>query len=154
MWIDLRTPGALVLACALTAGCDALNWLKDSPASPSPTVSLDAFAGKWVTSRSALPATSCGALAYTVTPVTATTANVTFDATCASTIHVTGAGTGKVTGSALDWSAQGLVSQGGINCPFTIASGKATEDAGGIKVVYTGTVCGIPVSGDEVLKKQ
>jgi hypothetical protein len=151
---NLRLPGALALVCCVTAACDALSRLNDGPASPTPAVSLDAFAGKWVTSRSALPATSCGALAYMVTPVTASSANVTFDATCAGTIHVTGAGTGKVAGSALDWSAQGLVSQGGINCPFTFDNGKATEDEGGIKLVYTGTVCGIPVSGSEVLKKQ
>lgn len=143
---------ALALVCCLTAGCDVFSK-KESPTSPTPAVSLDAFAGKWVTSRSALPATSCGALNYTVTPVTATTANVTLDATCAN-IHVTGAGTGKINGSALDWTAQGLVSQGGVNCPFTFTNGKATEEAGGIKVVYTGTVCGIAVSGDEVLKKQ
>jgi len=77
---------------------------------------------------------------------------VTLDATCAN-IHVTGAGTAKVTGSTLEWTAQGLVSQGGVNCPFTFTDGKATEDAGGIKIVYTGTICGIAVSGDEVLKK-
>ena len=149
---DLRIAGALALLCSLTAGCDAFNK-KATPTSPSPAVSLDAFAGKWVTARSALPATSCGALAYTVTPVSASTANVTFDATCAGTIKVTGTGTGKVTGSTLEWNAQGVVSQGGLNCPFTFSNGKTTEDAGGIKVVYSGTVCGIQVSGDEVLKK-
>jgi len=148
---NLRPVGALALACCLTAGCDVFDK-KDSPTSPTPAASLDAFAGKWVTARSALPATSCGALNYTVTPVSATTANVTLDATCAN-IHVTGAGTAKVTGSTLEWTAQGLVSQGGVNCPFTFTDGKATEDAGGIKIVYTGTICGIAVSGDEVLKK-
>ena len=48
---------------------------------------------------------------------------------------------------------QGLVAQGGVNCPFTFTNGKATEDAAGIKVVYSGTVCGIPVSGTETVKK-
>ena len=81
-------------------------------------------------------------------------ANVTFSATCASTIEVTGTGTGKMNGATLEWTAQGLVGQGGTNCPFSIPNGKATEETGGgIKVSYTGTVCGIPVSGSEVVKK-
>ena len=149
---DLLPVAGLALACCLTTACDLFDK-KESPTSPTPAVSLDAFAGKWVTSRSALPATSCGALTYTVTPLSASTATVTFDATCASSIRVTGTGTGKVTGSTLEWNAQGSVSQGGITCPFTFTNGKTTEDAGGIKVVYSGTVCGIQVSGDEVLKK-
>jgi hypothetical protein len=145
---------ALALACALAPGCDALDKLKKSPTTPDATaVSLDALAGTWVTSRSAAPATSCGAVKYIVTPLTTTSATVTFSATCATNIQVNGSGTGKVNGSSLDWSAQGLVTQGGLNCPFNFTNGKATEDTGGVKIVYSGTVCGIPVSGDEVLKK-
>ncbi|MEO8077163.1 MAG: hypothetical protein ABI818_12600 [Acidobacteriota bacterium] len=40
------------------------------------------------------------------------------------------------------------------NLPFSFPNGKATQDAAGIKIVYSGTVCGIPVSGDEVLQRQ
>ena len=66
---NLLPVAGLALACCLTTACDLFDK-KESPTSPTPAVSLDAFAGKWVTSRSALPATSCGALTYTVTPVT------------------------------------------------------------------------------------
>jgi hypothetical protein len=150
----LRTIAALALACCLTAACDALKKTTETPTTPTPaTISLDALAGTWVTSRSATPATGCGAVKYTVTPVSATSANVTFSATCASTIQITGTGSGKVNGAALDWTSQGLVSQGGVNCPFTFPNGRATEETGGVKIVYSGTVCGIPVSGEEVLKK-
>jgi hypothetical protein len=90
---------------------------------------------------------------YTVTPLSTTAANVTFAGTCAGSIAVTGTGSGKVNGSTLEWAAQGLVAQGGVNCPFTFTNGKATEDAEGIKVVYSGTVCGIPVSGTETVQK-
>jgi hypothetical protein len=144
------------LACA-AAGCDLFNRVKEdaSPTSPSsPAVSLEAFAGTWSSTTATTPATGCGSLKYTVTPVSASSANVTFAATCASSIQLNGTGTGKVNGSALDWTAQGLVAQGGVNCPFTFANGKATEEsAGGIKVTYGGTVCGIPVSGTELVKK-
>jgi len=152
----LRTLTALAASVMLTAGCDALDKLTDkNPTSPSPSsVSLEAFAGTWTSTSAATPATGCGNLKYTVTPLNTSSANVTFAGTCAGNIQVTGTGTGKVNGSTLEWSAQGLVGQGGINCPFTFPDGKATEEAGGgLKVVYSGTVCGIPVSGSEIVRK-
>lgn len=156
----LRKSLALFAVCSIVAGCGMLDRFKDDDEDGSPTapggtaVSLDVFAGTWTSSSASLPATGCGNIKYTVTPVSSTSANVTFQATCASSIAVTGSGTGKVNGSSLDWTAQGLVAQGGVNCPFAFTNGKATEDAaGGIKVVYSGTVCGIPVSGTETVQK-
>ena len=150
----LRILSVLVLAAA-AAGCDLFK--KDSepttPTSPTPTVSMNVFAGTWASATASTPATGCGTVKYTVTPVNTTTANVTFQATCATNIQVTGSGTGQLNGSSLDWSAQGLVGQGGVNCPFSFTNGKAVEDPGGVKVTYSGTVCGIPVSGTEVVKK-
>jgi hypothetical protein len=153
---SVRLIGAVAAACALTTGCDALSKLTDrSPSAPDPAaVSLEAFAGTWTSTSAATPATGCGNVHYTVTPTSTTVANVAFTATCAGTIDVAGSGTGKVTGSTLEWTAQGVVGQGGTNCPFTFPNGKATEDAaGGIRVSYAGTVCGIPVSGSEIVKK-
>lgn len=150
----------MLALCAVLGGCGMLDRLKDedddgSPTSPSaPTVSLDVFAGAWTSATASTPSTGCGNVTYTVTPVSTTAANVTFQGTCASSIVVTGSGSGQLNGSSLDWTAQGLVSQGGVNCPFTFTNGKATQDAiGTIKVVYSGTVCGIPVSGTETVKK-
>jgi hypothetical protein len=151
---------ALALACALTAGCDLLSK-KDtststtSPTSPtSPTTTVDAFAGTWQSVTASTPPAGCGNVKYTVTPTTASSANVTFSATCAANIAVTGSGSGTLSGSTIAWSASGLVGQGGVNCPFTFPNSKATLDATGQMVVnYTGTVCGIPVSGTETVKK-
>jgi len=148
---------ALVVACALAAGCDLLNKKNattDSPTSPSPTTSIDAFAGTWQSVTATTPPTGCGNLKYTVTPTTATSANVSFTATCASNITVTGSGAGTLSGSAITWSATGLVGQGGVNCPFNFPSNKSTLGADNqIVVSYAGTVCGIPVSGSETVKK-
>ena len=150
---------AFVLCCAMTTGCDLLS--KKDPASTStsptgpttPAVSVDAFAGTWASVTPSTPATGCGNLKYTVTPTTTSAANVTFAATCAGNINVTGSGVGTLSGSVITWSASGLVGQGGVNCPFTFTNSKATLDAGQILVNYTGTVCGIPVSGTETVKK-
>src|SRR5437762_10461086 len=152
-----RFGAAVATVCLLTAGCDVIDKLTGkNPTSPSSSssASVGDFAGTWVTSSSALPASSCGAVKYTVTPATSTSANVTFSATCAGNIEVNGNGTGTISGSALDWNAQGTVTQGSLSCPFNFTNGKATQEAtGGVRIVYNGTVCGIPISGDEVLKK-
>jgi hypothetical protein len=148
---------AFAVACTMTAGCDLLSK-KDSSSTPTspttPTTTLDAFAGTWASITPSTPPTGCGNLKYTVTPTTASSANVTFTATCAGNINVTGSGSGTLSGSAINWSASGLVGQGGVNCPFTFTNSKATLDATGqVVVAYTGTVCGIPVSGTETVKK-
>lgn len=149
----------MIALCAPFAGCSLFDRFSNgddeegSPTDPA-TVSLDAFAGTWTSSTASTPATGCGNVTYTVTPVGSNSANVTFAATCASSININGNGTAKVSGSALQWSAQGLVGQGGVNCPFSLPNGKATPgEAGTVTVTYSGTVCGIPVSGTETVKK-
>ena len=156
---------ALILTLALgVSGCGLLPGSKDStsttttPTSPTtttPALSMDAFAGTWASSTASTPATGCGNVKYTVTPVSTTSANVVFAGTCGGNITVNGSGTGTLSGSTLAWAASGLVSQGGVNCPFSFTNGKATPDSTGatITVTYAGTVCGIPVSGTETVKK-
>jgi hypothetical protein len=158
------TTAALVLACVLAAGCDLLNNKNSSsssaPTSPTtpttPAASITAFAGTWQSAATtSLPVTGCGNLTYTVTPTGTSSANVTFAATCASNITVNGSGSGTLAGSIITWSASGLVGQGGVNCPFTFNNNTATIDtaANTVQVAYTGSVCGIPVSGSETVKK-
>src|SRR5687768_10950935 len=100
-----RFAAACVLACVFSAGCD-LPFLggkdKDGPTSPTsptgPTTSVDAFAGTWTSITVTNPATGCGNFKYTVTPTTTSSANVTFSATCAGNIAVTGSGAGTLSG--------------------------------------------------------
>ena len=155
----LSFSAALVLTCVLAGGCNLFDKKKDdsssTPTSPSSTaVNMDAFAGTWSSVSASTPPTGCGNVKYTVTPLSATSGNVTFSATCGGNIAVNGTGNGTISGSTLNWSATGLVSQGGVNCPFNLPNGKATQDSSGqVVVTYSGTVCGIPVSGTETVKK-
>ncbi len=159
-----RVSAVLLFACVLTAGCDVISSLtgkKDktsdtttSPTGPSGSTSMDAFAGTWSSATASTPASGCGNLKYTVTPTTTTSAAVSFTATCASNITVNGSGAGTLNGNTIDWSASGLVAQGGVNCPFTFTNSKAALGTDGqIAVNYNGNVCGIPVSGTEMVKK-
>ena len=152
----LTGPPAIVAIIALVAasGCDLLNK-KDSPTAPSsPTASLDQFVGTFTSASVATvgPA-SCGNLHYLVTPTSTTAATVTFTATCATNIQVAGNGTGTLSGSTLGWGAQGTITQGDLTCPFSFANGTATAEGTGLRVNYSGTVCGIAVSGSELLAK-
>lgn len=150
----LATLLVLGLACTAAAGCDLFKKDSDTtPTTPTPNVSLDVFTGSWASITASTPATGCGNIKYTVTPVTSTTANVTFTGTCASNIQVTGTGAGTISGSALQWTAQGSVTQGTLTCPFNFTNSQAVQDTAGIKVTYSGTVCGIAVSGSELVKK-
>ena len=156
-----RLSCVLMLTCILAGGCDLLDRNKDksssseTPTSPSPTgASMDAFAGTWSSVSASTPATGCGNVKYTVVPVSASSATVSFGATCGGNINVNGTGSGTMSGSTLNWSATGVVGQGGVNCPFSLPNGKATQDTSGqVVVTYAGTVCGIPVSGTETVKK-
>ena len=159
--MKLRAATAVfILACALTTGCELLTKKDATPTSPTPTtpttpaVAIEAFAGTWTSITPSTPPAGCGNLKYTITPTSATAANVSFTATCAGNITVTGSGNGTLSGSVVTWTAGGLVGQGGVNCPFTFTNNKATLESNGQVVVnYTGTVCGIPVSGTETVKK-
>jgi len=152
-----RISAVILIAAVFTAGCDLFNKKdedSETPTSPTSSVSLDGFAGTWSSVTPSTPATGCGNVKYTVIPTTASSANVAFSATCGGNIAINGSGPGAISGSALNWSTSGLVAQGGVNCPFTFSNNKATLDANGqIAVAYTGTVCGIPVSGTETVKK-
>lgn len=150
---------ALLLTFALTSGCDLLSGDdKDgTPSSPTPTGSLDPFVGTFTSSSTTAPSpTSCNNVRYTVTPTSATSATITFSATCAGNVAVNGNGAGTLSGTTLNWNAQGTVSQGGLTCPFTFPSGSNTavpDGTDGVKINYSGTVCGIAVSGSEVARK-
>jgi len=155
---------ALALAAVLTAGCDLLPNNKNSSTTTSPTspttpttASISSFAGTWqsATAATTLPITGCGNLTYTVTPTGANSAAVVFAATCASNISVNGSGSGTLSGNVITWSAGGLVGQGGVNCPFSFNNNTATIDSttNQVAIAYNGTVCGIPVSGSETVKK-
>lgn len=164
-----HTVAAVVLACGLVAGCNlltpdsttssttpSLTGTSSTTTTSGPSVNIDAFAGTWQnTAGVSVTPTGCGNLSYTVTPIGTASANVTFTATCASNISVSGSGSGTLAGSTITWSATGLVGQGGVNCPFSFSNNTATIDSTNTQVTinYTGTVCGIPVSGSQTVTK-
>jgi hypothetical protein len=143
----------LAIACMLAAGCAA-----NDPSGTSPTGSaavLEALAGTWTlgSSSAALPA-SCTALDYTVTPGSdGNSATVAFSGLC-SGVEGSGSGKATVSGSKLNWSADGTATRSGLTCSFSFTDGTAALEGSGVRVTFAGTVCGLPVSGSELLQRK
>jgi hypothetical protein len=144
---------ALCLAVAgSTAACLGYESGK-SPTSPSAAGS-GSLMGNW-TSSSLIPTPStCADFKWNVTEQTATSARGSFSATCANDLKLTGTAQGSLTGSTIDWSAQGVASAPGISgCNITL---KGTAEIGvtSIRVPYSGDTCLGKVSGVETLSRR
>jgi hypothetical protein len=139
--------------CLLAAACADTHQSGVSPTGSSGV--LDALAGTWAlaSSSATLPA-GCTALDYTVTRSgDGNSGLVAFNGVCAG-VEASGSGTGTVSGSTLNWTAEGTATRGGLSCPFTFGEGTARPEGGGVRVTFAGTLCGLPVSGTELLQRK
>jgi hypothetical protein len=145
---------ALCLAVAgAAAACFGYERGK-SPTGPS-AGGTGSLLGNW-TSSSLIPTPStCADFKWNVTEQTATSARGSFSATCANDLKLTGTAQGTLTGSTIDWSAQGLASAPGVpgGCEIKL---KGTAEIGvtSIRVPYEGDTCLGKVNGVETLQKR
>jgi hypothetical protein len=58
-----------------------------------------------------------------------------------------------VSGSTLNWTAEGTATRAGVSCPFSFTEGTAALEGTGVRVTFAGVVCGLPVSGSELLQR-
>ena len=145
-------PLALV-ACLLAAGCAMSDQSGVSPSGSAAV--LDGLAGAWTlgSTSPALPA-ACSALDYTVAKsADGTSGAIQFKGVCAG-VEGRGSGTGTVTGSTLNWTAEGTATRSGVSCPFSFTQGTAALEGNGVRVTFAGSVCGLPVSGSELLQRK
>jgi hypothetical protein len=143
---------ALLLAAVGVSGCEFLDNDVTTPGGGT-----QAFNGTWASTSSSttVSPSACGNLQWQITEITATTASGTFTATCAGGVRVTGNAAGTLTGTTLNWTASGTAAPSqGPSCPFTLTGTAVPESATAIRVHYSGTVCGIVVSGSEVMQKK
>lgn len=128
-----------------------------SPTSPSTSASttssaLTALSGTWASSPSSAGATAvsgvCSNTQYTVTPVGTDRATVTYGATCMG-IAIRGTGDGVASGNTVTWNTAGSAGP----CGFTLNGTATPVNNSSARITYSGTVCGMPVSGSEVLTR-
>jgi hypothetical protein len=98
---------------------------------------------------------ACSQIEYTVSPTSDTSASIEYAGTCAG-FTVRGSGAGTLVGSTLTWHADGTIERAGAPaCAFSFANSTATpEGTDAIRLTYAGTVCGVPVSGSEVVRRR
>jgi hypothetical protein len=127
--------------------------------SGSATSTIANFGGTWVSGSAgaggalAGAADACSQLEYKLTPSADNrSGTVTFNATCVG-ITAQGSGSGVLTGDVLGWNARGTASRSGLSCDFSFDNSTAALEGSGVRVTYRGTVCGLPVSGSELLRR-
>jgi hypothetical protein len=136
---------ALLTAPILFAACG--NSTSDTPTTPTPTI--NSFSGTWRSSTVTSVNGACTSMNWTITPTGATSATIAYSATC-SGVAVTGTGNGTLNSNTLNWTTSGSAAN---NCSFGL-SGTAVPDSGAdLRVTYSGTVCGLPVSGTDTLHR-
>lgn len=141
----------LAAASALVAaGC--LDFEHKSTLGPTAS-GLSALAGTWTSGNIIPSAASCTDFRWNVTEQTGTSASGSFSATCAGDLKLTGTARGTLTGSTINWTAQGNATAPGLpSCAITL-NGTAEIGTDSIRVPYTGDTCLGKVSGVETLRR-
>lgn len=162
----MMSGATLAAALSLVAACAAspASPGRASTVTPTQSISIDYFVGDWtpaLTTSGSLNGTptGCSQFDYTIAKIDATSANVTYNLVC-DNYHVKGTASGLFQDAELRWKASGMVAEGNVTCPFAFTDNTAapfTSDyiAGDkILVTYNGTVCGIALGGDYLLKRK
>ena len=141
---------AVAVAAVVSAGCFDLS---KSSAAPSGSGSL--LACSWRSVSGTSPNEACTNFHWTVTEYTGSTASGAFSATCYGNVQVAGTAHGTLTSVTLvTWGLTATANGPGLppSCPILL-TGTATLGGDTITIPYTGTICGAPVSGTEIMKK-
>jgi hypothetical protein len=148
---------ALGLWAVLALGACTGDSRATSPASPSSLpATADTFVGAWTsaTAGASSPIAACSRFEYAVDKASERTVNLKVAATCAG-VTLDAIGNGTLAASSLSWDAHGTATgPSGTGCAFSFADSSATPLSDGtIRIDYKGKVCGVPVSGSEIVRK-
>lgn len=145
----------LVLCVAVAASTSACFGFETGNTATGPSASgSGSLLGSW-TSSSLIPTPStCADFKWTVSEQTTTSARGSFSATCANDLKLTGTAQGTISGSTINWSAQGKANAAGVvNCDISL-QGTAEIGITTIRVPYSGDTCLGKVSGVETLSRR
>jgi len=147
--------GVVIATVVCLSGCGMLGLGGEGEGSANPveptSPSGAAYLGTWrSTSTGSASLDGCSQFDWQATGVQGSTVFGSFTATCAG-FQLVGNGTGTPNGSGLDWSALGTATKASVTCPYTLTGPATTKGTQTIEVVFSGTVCGISVSGTEEL---
>ena len=121
---------------------------------PTGSTGVAALLGSW-TSASIVPSPStCTDFKWNVTEQTGNSARGSFSATCANDLKLSGTAQGTLSGSVINWNAQGTASAPALPACAVSLTGTAEIGIDSVRVPYSGDTCAGRVSGVEVLRRQ
>lgn len=146
---------SLSVCCAVAMAATGCIGFERKSTSTGPTASgMGALLGNWASSNLVPSPSSCSDFRWNVTEQTSTSAKGSFSATCAGDLRLTGTAQGTLSGSVVNWNAQGTANAAGlVSCAISL-TGTAELGSDSIRVPYSGETCLGRVSGVEVLRKQ
>jgi len=139
-----------------TTGCYGLDNLFKSPTSDSSSSSsVPSYLGTWDGPTLTAPAAqTCSGLEWKITTQTGAQITGDFTATCAGGINLVGTLVATVSdATAIPWAASGNATQGTTSCTFTLTGTGTLQGSTNIAVSYSGTACGVPLSGSDTIKR-
>jgi hypothetical protein len=141
----LLTLSAALMLLVTLAACN-----RTTSATPTtPTTPISAFTGTWRSTSTSTGSGACTAIDWSITPATLTSATIAYTATCAG-VPVSGTANGTLNGATLNWTTTGTAANA---CPYTLSGTAVPDNTTDLRVAYSGTVCSVPVSGSDVLRR-
>lgn len=152
--LSMTVIGALAICASACLGLDDL--FSKSPTTPTESSStVRNYLGTWTgpaTSNYPTPQ-SCGNMKWNITSQSGAQINGEFQASCAGGTTLNGTVVATHSETAIPWAASGTATQGSTTCPFTLTGTGTFQGTSNILVTYAGTVCSVPVSGSETIKR-
>ena len=145
----------LGVCCLLAVGSWGCFGYERRSTATSPTGSgVAALLGSWSSTNVVPSPSTCTDFKWNVTEQSANSARGSFSATCANDLKLSGTAQGTLSGSVVNWSAQGTASAAGLpSCAISLV-GTAEIGVDSIRVPYSGDTCAGRVNGVEILRRQ
>jgi hypothetical protein len=140
-----------VAVAALSAACIGFER-KSSVTGPSAS-GISTLMGSWSSTNIIPTPSSCTDFQWNVSEQTGTSARGSFTATCAGDLRLSGTAQGTLSGSTVNWSAQGTATAPGLSSCNISLTGTAEITVDAVRVPYSGTTCLGNVSGTEILRR-
>jgi hypothetical protein len=138
---------------AATSGCFGYER-RSTVNEPTGSTGVAALVGNWTSVNGVPSPSTCTDFKWNVTEQATNSARGSFSATCAGDVKLAGTAQGTLSGSVINWSAQGTANASGTaSCAISL-TGTAEIGIDSVRVPYTGEACGVRVNGVEVLRRQ
>lgn len=145
--------GACSVVALAAAGC--LGFERKSTVTAPTAAGMSALMGNWTSANVSPNPANCTDFKWNVTEQTNNSARGAFSATCANDLKLSGTAQGTLSGSLVNWSAEGTATgvSGLVSCRFTV-TGTAELGIDSIRVPYTADTCAGRFTGVEILQKR